>query len=86
MCLFLSFLANVNDIAIILEFEDSFPTDNGEDAGNQNLPENSDQSLYLEHNDEAPPPPLPLSLPPSVIQRDTGLHDFYECEYSRSNF
>lgn len=73
---------NVDDLALVLEFEDSFPADSEEDAGIPHLTQNSDLLLLdLENGNDALPPPLPKSFPPSEVKWDTSSRDYYDGQH-----
>lgn len=67
-----SSLVNVDDITLILEFEDSFPSE----VDNVIARQTSQDSVPLSDRDDddsfSLPPPLPLSLPPVEVERDTS--------------
>lgn len=64
-------LVNVDDITLILEFDDSFPSE-VDDASARHT--SQDSAPLSDHDDDsfALPPPLPLSLPPVEVEHDTS--------------
>lgn len=95
-----SSVVNVDDITLILEFDDSFPSEVDDVIARQT---SQDSVPLSDHDDDSfsLPPPLPLSLPPAEVERDTSpgerslveasqdvsdtkSHDFHQVEVMES--